>query len=296
MSGKVPGYRVSVDPSGLSVVTGTDVQTAIEELDAGIGGGGSALTVQDENSNVSTSVTQIDFQGAGVSATSGTGEVIVTIPGAGTPLVTIDDPGLWGTLQSETYEFDADTTSLPSGWSWLNQGSATYKEKYGLGGVACVGAASYNSRGLYRAEPSASTYTAAFKLRYTLLGVGGSPSANCGIFLRHSGSGKLVQYGVFSSGNTGIETANSATSYSGNTGLVPTQFQPWAEMYLRIVKASATSYSFGLSADGIAWDDTSTAYNPQTFFGGAVTDIGFYFNSTATTRTAGISCEWLRVV
>ena len=45
------------------------------------GGGGGSLTVQDENANVSTSVTQIDFQGAGVTATSGTGEVIVTIPG-----------------------------------------------------------------------------------------------------------------------------------------------------------------------------------------------------------------------
>jgi hypothetical protein len=46
-------------------------------------GGGSALTVQDENANVSTSVTQIDFQGAGVTTTAGTGEVIVTIPGGG---------------------------------------------------------------------------------------------------------------------------------------------------------------------------------------------------------------------
>jgi hypothetical protein len=39
------------------------------------------LTVQDENSNVATGVSQIDFQGAGVTTTSGTGEVIVTIAG-----------------------------------------------------------------------------------------------------------------------------------------------------------------------------------------------------------------------
>jgi hypothetical protein len=43
--------------------------------------GATGLTVQDENSNVSTAVTQIDFQGAGVTASSGTGEVVVTIPG-----------------------------------------------------------------------------------------------------------------------------------------------------------------------------------------------------------------------
>lgn len=43
---------------------------------------GSSLTVQDENSNIATGVTQIDFQGAGVVASSGSGEVVVTIAGA----------------------------------------------------------------------------------------------------------------------------------------------------------------------------------------------------------------------
>lgn len=38
------------------------------------------ITVQDENVNVGTGVTQIDFQGAGITATPGTGEVIVTVP------------------------------------------------------------------------------------------------------------------------------------------------------------------------------------------------------------------------
>lgn len=41
------------------------------------------LTVQDENVTLSSAVTQIDFQGAGVTATLGTGEVVVTIPGGG---------------------------------------------------------------------------------------------------------------------------------------------------------------------------------------------------------------------
>lgn len=42
---------------------------------------GTSLTVQDENGVVATGVTQIDFQGAGVTASAGTGEVVVTIPG-----------------------------------------------------------------------------------------------------------------------------------------------------------------------------------------------------------------------
>lgn len=46
------------------------------------------LAVQDENGNISTTVTQIDFQGAGVSVTPGSGEVVVTIPG-GTGITSI---------------------------------------------------------------------------------------------------------------------------------------------------------------------------------------------------------------
>jgi hypothetical protein len=40
---------------------------------------GGSLTVQDENSNVATGVTQIDFQGLNVSAASGSGEVVVSV-------------------------------------------------------------------------------------------------------------------------------------------------------------------------------------------------------------------------
>lgn len=57
------------------------------------GGGGSALTVQDENVDVATAVSQIDFQGTGVTASAGTGEVVVTIPGETLPASIIDARG-----------------------------------------------------------------------------------------------------------------------------------------------------------------------------------------------------------
>jgi hypothetical protein len=67
-----------------------------------------ALTVEDENGNVSTAVTQIDFQGAGVTATAGTGEVVVTIPGAATPnllpLTTLDIDGVPSLVWDENDE------------------------------------------------------------------------------------------------------------------------------------------------------------------------------------------------
>lgn len=50
--------------------------------------GGGTLTVQDENGAVATGVTQIDFQGLGVTASSGSGEVVVTVPGTASPRVT----------------------------------------------------------------------------------------------------------------------------------------------------------------------------------------------------------------
>jgi hypothetical protein len=63
------------------------------------------LVVQDENANVSTDVTQIDFQGAGVTVTSGTGEVIVTIPGGSGSALEIFDEGSSLTAAAESINF-----------------------------------------------------------------------------------------------------------------------------------------------------------------------------------------------
>lgn len=63
-------------------VTGTTLAQQLTELAGLVGGVG--ITVQDENANVLVGATQLDFQGAGVSAVAGTGgEVIVTVAGGG---------------------------------------------------------------------------------------------------------------------------------------------------------------------------------------------------------------------
>lgn len=71
--------RLPVGTDG-QVLTVDSTQAAGMKWAAAPGGGGGTLTIQDENSSVATGVTQIDFQGAGVTATPGTGEVIVTVP------------------------------------------------------------------------------------------------------------------------------------------------------------------------------------------------------------------------
>lgn len=75
-------------------------------------GGGSALTVQDEGTNLSTAVTKINFAGAGVTATQPVAnEILVTIPNATswtTSIRTVSDNNLVTTAFNE---YLADTSS-----------------------------------------------------------------------------------------------------------------------------------------------------------------------------------------
>jgi hypothetical protein len=96
--------------SGLTV-NGASNLTKIALLAPSFGSSAS-LTVQDENSNVSTSVTQIDFQGAGVTATAGTGEVVVTIPGGSTSTYR-------EVLMASGTSFPADPIEASAGGDWL---------------------------------------------------------------------------------------------------------------------------------------------------------------------------------
>lgn len=64
-------------------IAATDVQAAIQEVRDEAAGGGSALTVKDEGSNLDTAVTSFDFVGAGVAATAVGHAITVTIAGGG---------------------------------------------------------------------------------------------------------------------------------------------------------------------------------------------------------------------
>jgi hypothetical protein len=76
---KVPLHRLN--PDGASDQDVVTFDAASGDWIAQASTGGSGLTIQDENGTVATGVTQIDIQGAGAVATSGTGEVVITIPG-----------------------------------------------------------------------------------------------------------------------------------------------------------------------------------------------------------------------
>jgi hypothetical protein len=284
--------RISqLDQSGAAdgdVITWDD--TAGEWVPAAGGGGGS---LDDLTDVATTGVADGDV----LTYDSGSGPWVPAAPsgggGGGSSLVTVDDPSLWGTDLGYDYEFDANNTStLPTGWSWLNQGTATYLERFGGGAVSVTGAGSYNSRGLIRGVPAGSSWAATFKIGYSFPG-SGAASAEFGVMLRDSASSKLVQYSRFSSGYFGLELANSPASFNSNASLVQTAWEPQGALYMRIVKSSSTSYAFGVSPDGCAWTDTITGYDPSGFL--TPTDIGFFLNSSITTQTGSVACHWLRV-
>jgi hypothetical protein len=116
-----------------------------------VGGSGGSLTVQDENSNVGTAVTQIDFQGAGVTAASGTGEVVVTVPGETLPVTIIDAKGdlIAGTAADTAARLavgtngqvlTADSTqSTGVKWATPSGGSSVKEATFKIAGVLTTG-------------------------------------------------------------------------------------------------------------------------------------------------------------
>ena len=110
----IAGSNVTISPSG-----GTGAVT----INATGGGGGSALTIQDEGSVIDSATTVINFTGSGVTASSGgTGVVTVDIPGGGgSPL-----PFFTVSLSLSDY-----TASVP-GIYYVTEGSIKTSGSHGL--------------------------------------------------------------------------------------------------------------------------------------------------------------------
>lgn len=186
-----------------------------------------------------------------------------------------------------THEFEGDTSSLPSGWSWVNQSTSTYAEKMGVGVLALPSAGSNNQRYIVRTAPSTPyTIEGMFSLgmRYVNYAEGG-------IFLRESSTGRFVILTrnntprVINSRWTNTTTFSAETTSHAN---VPRQHPFW----LRVRVNSVSSMDFEYSYDGVTWSILSSATDHSSFL--TVDEIG-WGGQTTNSFPIQIACHYFRV-
>lgn len=157
------------------------------------------------------------------------------------------------------HEFDrADTTSLPTDWSWVNPGASDFREVGGLARLLVDGTGDATSteechRMIVRPLPVESSWTAVLKM----------PSLACfpynyfraGLVLRDSAGGDYTTWGRRVT-NDGLVTSMSFDNWSALNTLgtnYSTSYMADQQTFLRIRKNSGTSFDFSSSADGVAW-------------------------------------------
>lgn len=207
----------------------------------------------------------------------------------------VDDPGQWGGLDLG-YDTELNVAGgLPSGWAWVNQGTATFTRTKGRGIITEPTLGSGNQlRLIDRAIPTESTFEATVKLAGRVW----PPAGTFGhyISLRDSVSGKIVTFGMNGAGASTWafgrwDWTNASTLSAASLSTVSDAVLTYR--YWRIRKNSATSWDFEASQDGTVFDTVSAAHNVQTFLGTAPTHIGWglWRNNVLTSA----SCAWFRV-
>lgn len=202
----------------------------------------------------------------------------------------VDSPGDsgWASALSYDVEFDTDGSSLPAGWSWVNQGSATWAQAFGAGVLTHPGNASDDVKAIVRALPTESTWTATAKIG---IGTPDTTGYVVGMCLRDSASGKLFVLG------TRHTRTFAGFHFASPTSFTSTQFTTIniGDMfrYVRIRRNSATSWDLQGSPDGVAWLRAASAVNVTTTLG-TPDQIGLVVYRIGATETVG-SFHWFRV-
>lgn len=200
----------------------------------------------------------------------------------------------WGGDLGYDYEFDGSGSSLPSGWSWVNQGSATYLERFGAGTITSdiAGGSPWN---IIVRSISGSSWDAVAKLEAV---VRSAANGYAGLIARDSSGTKFAALSCYpgSAPSVFVEKWNSPTSFNANVASLQIPMSSSAgraaATYLRLRKNNATSYDFMVSPNGLAWFTIVPAVDLSAFL--SIDQIGFGIVDD-TTYAGAISCEWLRV-
>ena len=183
------------------------------------------------------------------------------------------------------YEFTATTTSLPTGWSWVNQGGATYTEKFGRGYFTLPASSASTLRGAFQSFANPATYTVTAKLHRT--GIFTANYGQHGIAFRDSVSTKVLVFWWDTRGLTWARWTADTLSTEGT--FIPLSLGD--TLYMRVVRTSPTNWDLYGSTDGAEWawiinTDVSAWLTPN--------QIGIMANTTYN-RVSTHAVEFFRV-
>lgn len=188
------------------------------------------------------------------------------------------------------YEFDATSTSLPSGWSWVNQGSATYSESFGAGVISHPGpaGATDDNKAIVRSLPTPTSWAATAKVRVV------SKDTNffsAGLCLQESSSGKLVTFSVARTGRTvDSDKWTNPTTFSASLAAAFTVHDTCC--YLRLTRNADATYTHEVSPDGAAWFTVAASSSVASFM--TPDQLGVFALRNGATPVAA-AVHWFRV-
>lgn len=207
-------------------------------------------------------------------------------------------------LLAGSYEFNASTSSLPSGWSWFNQAGSTYAEGGGVGLLTPAAPASGAWTGPVMSLPTL-PFTLRAKMRVSQY-MNTTDFVKGGVLL--TDGTKLV--GFSAGGSVPLISATStlggvngcAVEYFTNSTTFSSSLQTWTvaaepSYWFKIVYTSHTNVSFYASADGIGWYGVLLSQN----LSGSLltpTQIGFATNgysAHAPISAPQLSCQYFRI-
>lgn len=211
--------------------------------------------------------------------------------GGGGALPSIDDPVLFAEVFGPDLGYDQEfdrtaAATLPAGWSWFNQGTATYRERFGAGIVTPPAPASQQHRGIVRPIPVEPAWTLTAKITAS----GANFNFSWYGLLLTDGT-KMVQLRVANDNSGTLSTYNDSAG-AGGAGIASNQARDDSP-YFRMSKASASSYAFEFSQDGLTWRTVHAGYNVGAFM--TPTHVGFVTGATNGPGIVEVACHWLRV-
>lgn len=187
--------------------------------------------------------------------------------------------------------------TLPTGWSWINQGAAIYEEQYGHGRIdRGSGDDGTALRGIVQDLPAG---LQSFELWSHLWGMidSGSSGYLASLIFRRSANGDLLQLGYYwDNAGTLRVYANHYTDENtfGSTLASVVAARPWAQphIYFHIYANSPTDWDLYYNYDGGCDFGLDTALDVSSVLGGVPDQIGFAYNAPVAGH---VGCEWIRI-